>query len=61
MIHFDSFSDSGMGLLEVNMATGFSASVDDVTRVSGDLALIEQTSDGLAVYWNEVSDGETNK
>ena len=47
-------SDSGMGLMTVNMATGYSASVEDVQRTSGDLALVEQTSDGLAVYWNEV-------
>lgn len=44
-----------MGLTEVFMATGYSAATDDVTRQSGDLALVEQTDNGLAVYWNQVS------
>ena len=46
--------ESGMGLTEVFLPTGYSTSPDDVTRKTGDLARVEATSSGMAVYWHEV-------
>lgn len=36
------------------MPTSYSASADDVKRISGDLAMVEETANGIAVYWHQV-------
>jgi len=58
-VMYNGEGDSGMGLTEVFMATGYSAATDDVSRQSGDLALVEQTDNGLAVYWNQLTNSES--
>ncbi|XP_067935245.1 CD109 antigen-like [Watersipora subatra] len=51
--------DSGMGLTEVKLPTGFSVDLEDTVLKSGDLARMESTSDGLAFYWNVITPEES--
>jgi len=44
-----------MGLIVLDMATGYSPIVDEIKATSGDLARIEVADSGTVnVYWNEV-------